>query len=893
MKPFLQLVAEDIHKRFGDDLSRTAIIFPNKRAGLFFDEYLAEKIEHPIWSPPYLTISELFCSLSTLQVSDTIRTVCEIYRLYKERAQNPESLDFFYGWGERILNDFDDIDKNYADADRLFRNLEAIKAFDESNFLTEEQEEVLKEFFRDFSIEKNSELKQKFLELWNLLLPLYHRLNERLKEENLAYEGALYRNVLSELMQGKLTDKINRYDRYVFIGFNVLNKVEELFFENLKKQEKALFYWDYDTFYCNNETHFEAGEFIRRNLKRFPNALPENLYNNFSHPKQIEFIASPTENAQARYVTSWLKENLTTTENHTAVVLCNEPLLQPVLHVLPDNVCNVNVTKGFPLTQTPAFSLTEKAFDRWLSDEESARKKELELLNELALEIRNEARKEAEHKASTNEDRILQQLYAESFFQTYTIINRFRNLIEKGLLEINRLTLRRLMRQVLKQTSIPFHGEPAIGLQVMGLLETRNLDFERIILLSVNEGILPKKVSNASFIPYNLRKVFGLTTSEHKIAVYAYYFYRLIQRAQHVTCLYNSSTEGLVRGEMSRFMTQILVESDLPVKRYTLESGQAIREKALDEITKTEEMLSQCRKLSPSALNNYIRCQLLFYYKQILKLKEPESEPGVIEANTFGTLFHKSAELLYDEITMNGRKPVTKEALESISENDGILLMRYVRKAFTEENVEPQLLIAEVLRIYLKQLVEHDKHLAPFEIVEMEKYHHTEITIKTETGIYPVQIGGFIDRIDLINIPDSKGKPITTLRVVDYKTGGLPESARNMEQLITPSEKHPHYVFQTFIYGLTLCTEVKYPVAPALFFVHKAAGENYSPYITFGGKGEDYEAAEVFHFQLLADDFRKVLIQLLEEIFDISRPFIPTPNEKSCTTCAYKLICGR
>ena len=887
---FLKLVAEDLRQKFGNDLSRTVVVFPNKRASLFFNEYLVPR-EHtdkdaPIWSPRYQTISELFRSLTSLTVADPIETVCHIYDAYVQLTKSNETLDFFYGWGERLLADFDDVDKNMADAPRLFRNLKEIKELENSEFVTEEQEEVLRDFFRDFSLDNNSHIRTKFLELWNQMLPIYQHVNADLAKEGMAYEGALYRKVLEELEAGNITIDEN-VDRYVFVGFNVLAQVEERLFAHLMKIGKAVFYWDYDNSYAGKGTCFEAGVFLRNNLDKFPNELPSECFNNLLKNKEIEFVSSPTENAQARAVTPWIENILKNEEKEkldlkrTAVVLCNEALLQPVLHALPSEVGTVNITKGFPLTHTPAFSFIEKEMDQLCEANFGTAQQQLDLLKEIGQKIHREAL-QLPQEGEALYDKVEHTLYSESYFQVYTILNRFIQLIEGNKLRVTLTTLRRLIRQVMKQASIPFHGEPAVGLQVMGVLETRNLDFDNVLMLSVNEGTLPKKANDNSFIPYNLRTEFGLTTSKHKTAVFAYYFYRLIQRAKQVRMIYNCSSEGMVKGEMSRFMTQLLIETDLPISHKALTSEQHIGNKTPKAITKPDNLVQTLSRISPSAINNYIRCQVQFYYRNVAKLNEPDPPADVIESNTFGTIFHKAAELIYkksDENSDKGRV-ITKDFLQKfLAKGGNELLMQYVILAFNDCKIEYKDIVAAVVQTYLTQLIRHDIQLAPFEVVGTERHTGLDLTIPYGDDNVNVNLFGEIDRLDKVNIDG-----ITTVRVVDYKTGGEPESAKSMEELFTPALKQPHYVLQTFLYSLTLLGEYPHPIAPALFFVHRAAKDDYTPYITFNKQ-------KVMNFGEFADDFKEGVVNLIAEILDPSTKFVPTDIKEHCSTCPFQTLC--
>lgn len=878
MTPFLTLVARDLLHRFGRDLSRVTVVFPNKRASLFLNDYLAAESSRPVWAPAYRTISELFRSLSPLRVADPIEAVCRLHRTYCEATHSNDTLDFFYGWGERLLADFDDVDKNMADTERLFRNLRDIKALDAADLLSEEQERVLQDFFQGFSLAKNSEVKQKFLSLWEAMLPIYRQFNASLAADGLAYEGALYRRVAEALPEEGVAFPPDT-DMYAFVGFNVLDKVETALFDYLAQHGQALFYWDYDVAYAGDDDRFEAGTFLRRNLARFPSALPGTCFDNLRGAKDIAIVSAPTENAQARAVAPWLRAHLTADEKRTAVVMCNEQLLQPILHALPPEVREINVTKGFPLTHTPAFSLVEQYIKEQADEEAFAAGN---FLDGLAARIRQAALERREHdEAADTTGRILAQLYAESYFRAYTTVGRLRLLAGSGWLDVGRTTLCRLLRQVLRQDSIPFHGEPAAGLQVMGVLETRCLDFENVLMLSVNEGNLPAATNDNSFIPYVLRRAFGLTTSEHRTAVYAYYFYRLVQRAHHVTMAYNCTADGLAKGEMSRFMTQMLVETDLPMRRMALSAERQTTAAPPPVIPKPADLPDRFRRLSPSAINTYLRCPLQFYFHHVARLDEPQPAPDVIEPNTFGSLFHRAAELAYRELT-SATPAITREQLDRLTEAGGRLLVKHIRLAYADEGLVENPVITEVVRMYLVQLLENDKKLTPFEIVGMEKESYTDIAVPTALGERTYRVGGIIDRLDVVQLDG-----ITTLRIVDYKTGGKPEAAVDVTQLVTPDKDHPHYVFQTFVYALTVCETTKWPIAPALFFVHQSAGDGYNPYIPFGPEG-----APLADFTPLAAEFRSALTGLLTELMDTSRPFTATPFAEHCSNCPFASLCG-
>ena len=959
MESFLKLVAADLYKHTEGNLAHTAVVFPNKRAGLFFNEYLAQESDSPIWSPAYVSISELFRSLSPWEVGDPVKLVCELYKIFRRETQSTETLDDFYFWGEMLISDFDDADKNRVDTDKLFSNLQDLRnIMDDYTFIDDEQEEAIRQFFQNFSIERRTALKERFISLWNVLGNIYKGFRESLASQNIAYEGMMYRHVIEHLNVDKLP-----YEKYVFVGFNVLNKVEHTLFTQLKDAGKAVFYWDYDEFYMKENrqavTH-EAGEFIRRNLRDFPSPLSGELFKNLSKPKEVHYIASSTENAQARYLPQWIRNNLTTPEKETAVVLCNEALLQPVLHSLPAEVKHVNITMGFPLSQTPVYSfliallelhthgfnfksgrytfqsvvtLLKHPYTRQLTGQAELLEKELTRNNRfyplpgelgkdefltrlftplsgnlnLCIRLSETLQQVAgiyqANTSGTEDTDAFNQLYRESLFKAYTTINRFRTLIEEDELTVQSETFRRLLVKVLSTTNIPFHGEPAIGMQVMGVLETRNLDFRHLVLLSVNEGQLPKSGGDSSFIPYNLRKAFGMTTIEHKIAVYAYYFYRLLQRAERITLIYNTSSDGLNRGEWSRFMLQFLIEWPHPITRQFLEAGQSPQGTSPITVEKTPDVMRRMQslfdvranpkaKFSPSALNYYLDCPLKFYYRYVAGLSAPDEVSAEIDSATFGSIFHYAAEHIYKDLTTHG-KVINKEALETLLRNE-VKLQDYVDTAFKKlffnvpQNEKPeyngvQLINSAVIARYLKQLLQNDLRYAPFTFIASEMEVDEPIDIQTPKGVIKSRIGGIIDRMD------SKDG---TLRIVDYKTGGDADTPPHVESLFIPDKKRSNYVFQTFLYAAIMCRkQPTMKIAPALLYIHRAATETYSPVIQMGEPRKPKEAVE--DFSKYEKEYRERLQGLLEEIFNPEKSFTQTEIIEKCTYCDFKALCKR
>ena len=919
MKDFLAYVAEDIIHKYGTNLSRVAVVFPNKRASLFLNEYLARQAGQPLWSPSYITISELFRQQSPLQVADPIKQVCDLHKSFCLQTGSAETLDKFYGWGQLLLSDFDDIDKNMADPDRVFANLRDIHELDDISYLTDEQREMIQRFFSNFSEDHNTELKERFLRLWSHFADIYHDFNERLAAQGLAYEGALYRQVVSSVSsQGVATDGAGAvsfpYDHYLFVGFNLLQKVEQQLFAALQKEGKAHFYWDFDHYYMANH---EAGQYIGRYLKAFPNELDtqsDEIYRNFRRHKAVSYIAAPTENIQARYASNWLREQERYRDGRrTAIVLCNEALLPVVIHCLPPEVDKVNVTTGYPLSQTPVASFIQLWFDLHVQGrmprlvrifqrhpyakyvEDCALAKEgaqsADVLTTLLAQLR--------HVAQQGKDDFRDPLFQESLFRAYTLVNRLHGLVVSGDLTVDSITMQRLVNQLMQQTSIPFHGEPAEGLQVMGVLETRNLDFDHVLLLSCNEGNMPRGVNDSSFIPHSLRHAYELTTIENKVSIYAYYFHRLLQRAGDVTILYNSATEDGQRGEMSRFMLQMLVESGHSIGQYTLQSGQTTARWQPSAIEKTPRVMQALSAhfmqpdslLSPSAINKYMRCPLQFYYCYAAGLREPDlpDDEQELDNRIFGNIFHEAADIVYHQLPQDISRDVIEHLLKSKIE-----IERAVDEAFHKEMPHIpasglHLINREVIIHYLRQLLEIDRRLAPFTILGLECDVHRDLSTLNShceatlarRELSTLKLGGRIDRLDLMN--DG------TIRVVDYKTGSKQvKPLADVDAIFQPENigKHADYYLQTFVYADIVSRQRRRPVSPALLFIQHAGAEGYDPVLKLGKEPvrdiADHSAR-----------FNELLERKIEEIFSPERPFEPTCDLTVCRTCPYAPFCRR
>ena len=975
-KTFLEYVAEDIIGKYGTDLSRIAVVFPNKRAALFLNEHLARIVGQPVWSPAYITISDLFRQHTDLKPADPIKLICDIHKSFTKCTGIDETLDHFYGWGQLLLADFDDIDKNMADADSIFCNLKDIHELDDISYLDDEQKEMLKRFFANFSDDIESELKKRFLSLWSHFGDIYHDYNRRLTEQGIGYEGAIYRKVASEEMLHL------KYDKYLFVGFNLIQKVERVLFSRLMKEGKAKFYWDFDEYYMptaraqqsasipNNTASFAAY------LTDFPNELDNtdrDIYANMRRPKRIRFISSPTENAQARFASSWLLENdRYKAGRKTAVVMCDESILLPIMHSLPPEADKVNITSGFPLAMTPVASLVMLLFDLYTL---GLRKKGTAFnphylkklmahpyarhLQEVHLKEMNDVHLKGVHLKGVHLSQVHQKeeqqiigdnsgcmgmagmpypptsaallhhiatlvkqvgiatkqegdaLTQESVFRMFTILNRLAALADSGDLLVDNTTLRRLVSQLVGAASIPFHGEPVVGVQIMGVLETRNIDFDNVLLLSCNEGNMPKGVNDSSFIPYSIRKAHGLTTIDNKVAIYSYYFHRLLQRAGDITIAYNNSTDNGHTGEMSRFMLQLLVESGQKIDHYSLTAKNQptpLMPKAIEKDETALSKLEEMSRLSPSAINTYIRCKLAFYYQYIAHIKEPDSDPETIDNRMFGNIFHRAAYLIYKDIT--DHSPIIEKAHIQAYLSNRKLLASVVDRAFEEEECKTnnglQIINREVIIEYITKLLKIDQQLCPFSILAMEEeakvYTQLSFTIPSggalkggalvssaPTKQYNLTIGGIIDRLDAVTDKQTGKRRI---RVVDYKTGNKPSSAiKSIEEVFDPkniASKHSNYFLQAILYSLIVSRSKEWnaandAVSPALLFIKQAATNDSTLCI------DKHPISDVTVYE---EEFLTKLKETVADMYSPDAAFTPTDDRKKCELCPYRMLCG-
>ena len=940
---FLSHVAKDLLMRFKDDMSRVTVVFPNKRARLFMNEVLLSEVSNTCWAPHYSTIAEMFESIVGDTVAETIPAVCKLYYVYKQlMGEKAESLDVFWGWGEILLSDFDDIDKHLVNADNLFLNAKELNDIESFDFLSPNQREALERFFGAFATENKTHLQERFSELWSIMPGLYHGLKEAMPEGVQPYQGALERLAVENKDMLALLDEERTY---CFVGFNMLSETEKKLMTYLNKKNKALFYWDYDDMYKDNPT-FEAGDFIRKNLEDYPNALSKRkIYDNLAHKAGFTFVSTSTDSIATRYIPQWLTAKLTETERETALVLCDEQQLQPVLHAIPDkgNTSNekapkdINITMGYSLMGTPIYSLTSALITLQTEGWDKKRKRfSLPFLRTIKYhpyyqyiaDIDWERRIEPTHvaeliqyldeivislagKMSEEDSDFDDVLMTESLYIIHKTLRQFYDMVTNNEhpLVLQPSTIRRLLRRVLGSKSIPFHGEPAQGLQVMGVLETRCLDFKNILMLNVGEGFLPKNTTDNSLIPFTLRTGFGLTTIRHKVAVFAYYFYRLIQRAEHVTFIFNENSSGNVRREISRFLRQLQAETDIPIDFIRLEAEQYTTQIELKDIDKDEDTVNllhqkfnlkesnEAYTLSPSSINRYINCPMQFYLTSVCGLRVQPDEEEVVDARILGNIFHNAAEEIYKEIMSHSKsKIITRAQLSEYTANKGERLQPIIDKHFRKEaNITEfrgeNILIRGVVERYLINLLKWDERHSPISMEAMEKDVAMQLNLKIGERDLCIKTGGRVDRMDII----SDGSTPKHLRIVDYKTGAHENEVKKMDDIFKRSSKHAGYYLQTFLYAIAASKNYsnQLPIKPVLFYTAKSGKEDYDPSLYIGNsKGANKEGL-VSDILAYENDFMEQLKGIITEIFNPEVPFYKTKEPEACAFCDFKQLCNR
>jgi hypothetical protein len=943
---FLKAMARDLYSRYGDEVSSLTVVFPSKRVQLFFSEELATIIDKPLWAPKYASVEEIFASFSTLEKADDFAMLALLFNVFGKYTNSIETFDKFYFWGETLLEDFNDIDRYLVDVRMLFRNLKAQKNLEgDFSFLSEEQIDYIRRFWESFDPVRHSPLQDKFIEIWEVLPTVYGEFRALLRSRGLAYAGMIQRDTAEKIAARTLPET---GERYVFAGFNALSECEATLFSHLRRRERADFYWDCDPYYLDDRNH-EAGMFLRANIERFPAPPTFDPQPEFSMHKDIHLIAVPSDVLQAKILPELFRDMSAPFDRTTVVALADESILIPVLHSIPDECTDINITLGYALRRTPVYALVELLVRlQWSCAEKTRgfhRRDAIAVLrHRYVAAAAGDAAKTALARivrsnrayvgvtmfadnpflsrvfspvsrcgettawltdvlaqialASLNESEALKREYV---FHVVKALNRLNKAVAESSLEPGRQVFLALIRDVLGNLKIPFAGEPVKGLQIMNLRETRALDFDNVIILSANEGRLPAASPSLSYIPYNLRKAYGLPGPEHPEAGAAYNFYRLLQRAKKVRLVYSTKTDESRTGEMSRYLRQLKFESGFDILEYPVTFSVNFGERESIAMEKGEAAMATLAKyltgekaLSPSALSAYIACPLQFYFEKIAGLRQPETLSEEVPPNILGNIIHRVMEILYTP--MKG-KMASEDALKALRRDEAgtdALVDRIFAGEFYGTDTLPDdfdengklLITRDVMGKYIRGILDYDAAHAGFVPLGFEERTGTIMNV----GEFAVHLTGIIDRID---------RTENSIRIVDYKTGAGRGVNRRMsfdgvDSLFDPDpDRRNKEAFQTFMYALMYGDEKRPAEAltPALYFVRDCRSPDFD-YMLADTSKEERTERRVTNFDEYRAGFREHLAQCLRELFDPQIPFRQTEYPDTCMTCACLSVCN-
>jgi hypothetical protein len=954
MHSFLINTAKEILEKH-ENLQNLSIVLPNRRAGLFFTKHLGTLISQPTWMPEVKTIEDIFYQYAGQRPTDDLTLIFELYRVYRDLHPNPEDFDRFFFWGEMILKDFNDVDQFMTDAKRLYHQLAEFKEFEsDQSFLTEGQVVLIQQFWNSF-IRQDRMHQEKFLKFWELLNPLYQAFQASLDVSGLAYSGKLYRKVVESL------DQLEKPEKHtIFIGFNAFTGTEEKLIKHFISRFGAEIFWDLDGYYLNDKNQ-EAGLFFREYQRdkifgpTFPESIPIQIQ---TRNAKIHTYATPLKTNQANLIGTILEQvNSEDNWEETVVILPDEQMLFPILHSLPDQIDKVNVTMGYPVKNAPVYAFLEAVLEmqRFIKVEDGKvlfyhqavrnllssiylKSSNPKFCTDLLLDIQE---KNQIHVSQENLQKggeffalIFQKLESDQLFaylstlmenlaerlkeeplqrsylyQCFKQLTRLREVFAKqDALSVNREFFIRLFRQVFREVKLPFEGEPLQGLQVMGVLETRNLDFRRVIICNMNESSFPPSAGLNSMIPFNIRRAFGLPVQEQNDAIYAYTFYRLLHSAEEVHMIYTTAADQGKAGEKSRYIQQMMVEMGLEIREEVIfvPIDQASPEEII--IQKVPEVLglldryfirpdgTSATAFSPSALSVYLDCRLKFYLQYLAELKEKDEVSEDIDAGVFGNLAHYSMENLYQGFMERKKRDVLEpgdfkdlQRLWVFPAIEQAVRMHYHLEDAAETKLNGQMAIArDVLQKYINRILEIDAASAPFRLVSLEKAkkYQAKLLIQTAQGSREIALRGIIDRVDEQN---------GAIRLIDYKSGGDKKEFPDVPSLFDrANKKRNKAAMQTMFYGLLY--QATYPensaeLKPAIFNLRELFSDDFNPYLQL--KQAYKTGIELNDYRDYQEAYEEGLKGLLEEMYDPEVPFSQTEDVEKCKYCPYKEMCGR
>lgn len=951
MDKFLQQVAKSFYSLLGERVSDLCFVFPNRRSSLFFQKYLGQCASKPIFSSKLLTINDLFLQLSGYTNVNKIEALYILYQHYSAMLSNRESFDDFVYWGDVLLNDFDDIDKYMVKADKLFANIKDLKDLDSGyDFLSPVQLAAIRQFWGNFLIHskdeddsKSIDKKRLFGEIWVILYPLYCKFKEDLESKGYAYEGMIYRHVAQTLSckedseaKVAMTQKLSQFGQIVFVGLNALNKCEKVLLKIIRDEFGGDFYWDYFGEMLTDKDN-KSSLFMGDNVVDYPSLHPLSAESNpLKVSQKFETISVSSNIGQAKKA-SVILQQLALREDfvpeETAVVLPDETLLYPMINSIPESIKDINVTMGSPLTNTGVatfmamieklqkngrivdgkqcfyhknvISILGHPFVEAIAGEQAAKLREsiikgnmiftsqdiiadLDPLFDLIFKCPSDCEQISDYQLDVIQyvQQFISPLEREAAYQYYKAIVKLRDLH----IEMEPVTYFRLLSQLVSVITIPFEGEPLAGLQIMGPLETRALDFKNIIMLSVNEGVFPKKSVSNSYIPYNLRKGFDLPTYEYQDSISAYHFYRSIYRAENVILIYNSTSGGLLSGEVSRFVKQLKYHFEVPIREVVTTYSFSDRPKIEPiEVAKSEEIIKILEdkfingkySLSASSLNEYINCPLQFYYDKVEGIAEQEDVLEEADSTLFGTIFHKVMEELYKPYVGSSSKissDMIDKMIKETQKIDALIVASFKEDANISRIEGKNLITKELIKRYVIRTLEIDKRLILFRLIGTERKVTMRLPLNDKGR--SVKLIGYIDRIDS-NLDG-------VCRIVDYKSGTVENKVRYKEvaEVFDSSltSSRPSISLQLMLYRL-------------LSEDNLLAGENvqYEPCVY--ALREIFDNSKAPHSFIFSDEdmaeFKSRLISLINEIFNPEIPFRATSDGKYCGYCAYKILCNK
>lgn len=938
MSAFLDEVIQHLQTQRGTDFRKTCVIFPTRRACMIFRNKLAATLNKPVWSPGILSIGDFIVQHARGfdHSGEEIPLLIALYEVYGKHWPDQDFMHY-YPWGKMLINDFDEADKQLSDPTRLFLTLGELKKIEASFLPDPESLQFIRAFLDSFNPDKLTQLQNDFARTWDRLRTIYKDYSTLLNERHLGYEGSYYRNVAAQLKSGEF---VSRWTHFVFAGFYGFSRVEEELITMLKSKHQTDLLWDYDRFYIDHPLH-EAGNYFRKSKLFEPNQPKEGSH--FSQNKlHIEITGVPLVAGQAKYIGQLLTAMIHSGNfdmNRTAIILPDEEILFPVLYSIPREAGMINVTMGFPVEKSPFgeffkllhqlhrhsekdkegehlyhriiaerllhHPLTRLAF-HWSPDKDSGLRRHKVTAHEIESVYRFPGTTLIFGNYNTPDSifSLIKQLL-EILNRTFTEQDNGQGRMEPAITGFIQEELKILEEQLtphlptigndsawqmiiecINGLKVPFSGEPVSGLQIMGFLESRALDFDTVIIPNINEGILPRNGSASSFIPYSLRKAFGLSTMEEQDASQSYHFYRLLHRAKQVHLLYNTEVGKTGGGEPGRYLLQIkhelkkfmgdrlqLTEQILstpilaePIRTFSVEKDERIM--SLLRCYREGQPEADQKSFSSSALTTYIHCPMQFYLRYVAKIREREEFSQKIEADDFGNILHTAMEKIY----RNAGTIITREVIELLTPSLDAAVKQAVLEKYEIELHQLQgndIILAEVLHHLAGRILENDRTDTPFEIIALEKKYYGTVKTMQNGGI---QLEGIFDRVD---------RKDGIVRIIDYKTGSV-SFKKKLD--ISDLFNEPKYkaLFQLYFYTFIYRTEHPGVESKAGFYLAKNLSEGIQ-----WPSNEDAFSTETM------ESFAERLGSLIDEILDSKTPFSQTADTDRCEHCPYKMICSR